>query len=62
MMELETPQPTQLATRGDVEVVRKDMAEMEVRLQRTLGDMQRWTLTAIFAGMGAVAVITKLWH
>lgn len=62
MMKRETHQPTPLATRGDVEVVRKDMAEMEVRLQRTLGEMQRWTLTAIFAAMGAVAVITKLWH
>ncbi len=52
----------QLATRGDVEGVRKDVAEMENRLLRAMAEMQRWTLTSIFAGMGAVAVITKLWH
>jgi multidrug resistance efflux pump len=53
---------SQLATRGDIADIQKNLAEMETRLQRTMAEMQRWTLTAIFAGMGAVAVITKLWH
>lgn len=52
----------QLATRGDVGEVKKEMAEMEARLLRALGEMQRWTLGAIFAGLASLAVITKLWH
>jgi hypothetical protein len=52
----------QLATRGDVEEVKKDLAEMEARLLRSLNDMQRWTLGAIFSALAALAVITKLWH
>lgn len=58
----------QLATRGDVAEVmreigntRKEMAEMESRLLRAMADMQRWTLTSIFGGLAALAVLIKLW-
>lgn len=43
----------QLATRGD-------RAEMEARLTRTISDMQRWTVGAVFAGIAGAAAITKL--
>ena len=52
----------QLATRGDVEGVRKDMADMESRLLRAMNEMQRWALASIFAAVGLFAAITKLWH
>lgn len=51
----------QLATRGDVAAVEKAMAEMEARLLRAMTDMQRWTLTALFGGLAALAVLIKLW-
>lgn len=57
----------QLATRGDVETVRKELAEAEMRLtraiaevQKSIADMQRWTIAAVFAGMAAFAAIQKL--
>lgn len=53
---------SQLATRGDVEVVRRDMSEMESRLLRTLADMQRWTIGSMFAAVGLFAAVTKIWH
>ena len=53
---------SQLATKGDIETVRKDMAEMESRLLRAMADMQRWTITAIIAAVGLFAAITKIWH
>jgi len=46
----------QLATRGDIAVIQKDMAEMETRLLKALTEMQRWTLTALFGGLGALAI------
>lgn len=52
----------QLATRGDVEGVRKDMAEMESRLLRAMNEMQRWALASIFGAVGLFAAITKIWH
>ena len=52
----------QLATRGDVESIKKDLAEMENRLLRAMSDMQRWTMGALFAALGALTVISKLWH
>lgn len=59
----------QLATHGDVEGVRKDIAdvrtniaEMEARLLRAMADMQRWTITALFAAVGLFAAISKVWH
>lgn len=57
---------TQLATRGDVEGVRKevamvktDIAEMETRLLRAMNDMQRWTIAATFAALAAMAALSK---
>lgn len=41
--------------------VRKDIAELETRLLRALSEMQRWTLTALFGGLGALAVVIKIW-
>jgi ribosomal protein L29 len=59
----------QLATHGDVEQVRKEVAdvktsiaEMESRLLRAMSDMQRWTITAMFAAIGLFAAISKLIH
>lgn len=59
----------QLATHGDVEQVRKEVAdvrttvaEMETRLLRAMADMQRWTITAMFAAIGLFAAISKLIH
>ena len=52
----------QLATRGDVEGVRKDMADMESRLLRAMNEMRRWALASIFAAVGLFAAIAKLWH
>lgn len=56
----------QLATRGDMESVRKEVAEAESRLtraiaevQKSIVDMQRWTIAAVFAGMAAFAAIQK---
>lgn len=51
----------QLATRGDIAVIQKDMAEMETRLLKALTEMQRWTLTALFGGLGALAILIKFW-
>lgn len=57
---------SQLATRGDIESVRKevamvktDLAEMEARLMRSMNDMQRWTITATFAAVAAMAALSK---
>lgn len=50
----------QLAARGDVAEVGKEMAEMGGRLLKAINEMQRWTMASIFAGMTAVAAITKL--
>ena len=51
----------QLATRGDIAVIQKDMAEMETRLLKALTEMQRWTLTALFGGLSALAILIKFW-
>jgi hypothetical protein len=39
-----------------------DMAEMEARLLRALAEMQRWTLTTMFAALGALAVFLKFFN
>jgi hypothetical protein len=52
----------QLATRGDVEKVGKEVAEMEARLLRAMSEMQRWTLTTMFAAIGALAVFLKFFN
>ena len=56
----------QLATRGVVELVRKRVAEAETRLtravtevQKSIVDMQRWTIAAVFGGMATFAAIQK---
>jgi hypothetical protein len=38
------------------------MAEMESRLLRAMTDMQRWTITALFAAVGLFAAVSKIWH
>lgn len=43
----------QLFTRGDGE-------SMKAELVKAISDSQRWTVTAMFAGLAAVAVIQKL--
>lgn len=40
---------------------KQDGAELEARLLRALADMQRWTLTALFGGLGALAILIKIW-
>lgn len=52
---------SQLSTRGDVEGVKKDLADMESRLLRAMNEMQRWTIGAMFGALAALTVITKLW-
>jgi multidrug resistance efflux pump len=52
----------QLATRGDVETVRKDMAEMKTELIKAIAESQRWTITAIFAAVGVFAALSKMIH
>ena len=52
----------QLATRGDIESVKRGMAEMESRLLRAMNDMQRWTPASIFAAVALFAAVTKIWH
>ncbi len=42
----------QLATKGD-------LAEMESRLLKAINDSQRWTITATFATIAAVAALSK---
>ena len=57
----------QLATHGDVETVRKEVAEAELRLtraitevQKSIAEMQRWTIAAMFGGIATFAAIQKL--
>ena len=57
----------QLATRGDVEAVRSEvakidtkLAEAETRLIRSMAENQRWTIAAIGIIVALVAAIQKL--
>lgn len=54
----------QLATKGDlyekIAEVKSDISEAEARLLRSMQDMQRWTITATFAAVAAMAALTKL--
>ena len=50
----------QLATRGDVESVRKDIAEIKSELIKAIAESQRWTITAIFAAIGIFAALIKI--
>lgn len=45
----------QLATRGDIEQVRKDLSEAKV-------EILKWTIGTMFASVGIFATIVKLWH
>ena len=37
-----------------------DSGELEARLLRAMAEMQRWTLTAIFAAFGVTVALIKL--
>ncbi len=50
----------QLATRGDLADVPKDMADMESRLTRLMSENLRWTITTIIAGMAGTVALMKL--
>lgn len=52
----------QLATRGDIDVVRKDMAELKAELIKAIAESQRWTITAIFAAIGLFTALSKVLH
>ncbi len=52
----------QLATRGDVDQVRKELAEIRADLIKAISESQRWTITAMFAAVGLFAAISKLLH
>lgn len=53
---------SQVATRGDVDAVRREMAEMKADLIKAIAESQRWTITAIFAAVGVFAALTKVLH
>ena len=52
----------QLATRGDVESVKRDIAELKTELVKAIAESQRWTITSIFAAVALFAAVTKIWH
>ncbi len=53
-----------LATRGDVNDLRgaigADIANAKTELVKAIAESQRWTLTAIFAGLTALAIVQKM--
>jgi multidrug resistance efflux pump len=53
---------TQMATRGDIDTVRKEMAEMKTERIKAIAESQRWTITAIFAAVGLFAALSKFLH
>lgn len=53
---------SQLATRSDVDAVRREMAEIKADLIKAIAESQRWTITAIFAAVGVFAALTKVLH
>ena len=52
----------QLATRGDVDQVRKEIAELKTDLIKAVAESQRWTITAMFTAVGLFAAASKIWH
>lgn len=52
----------QLATRGDIEGVRKDVTDLRAEVAKAIAESQRWTITALFGAVGLFAVISKIWH
>ncbi len=45
----------QLATKGDIEAVKRDLAEAKF-------EIIKWTIGSMLASVGLFATITKLWH
>lgn len=45
----------QLATRGDIDIVKKELADTKV-------EIIKWTIGTMLASVGLFATITKLWH
>ena len=45
----------QLATRGDIQPVRKDLSEAK-------GEILKWTIATMFAAVGIFATISKVWR
>lgn len=56
----------QLATRGDVEGVRKEIAELRAATKGDIAEAKfeiiKWTITSMLASVGLFAALTKLWH
>ena len=54
---------SQLATKGDLHQqigeVKSEISGAEARLLRSMQEMQRWTITATFAAVAAMAAISK---
>ena len=46
---------SQLATRGDIDGVRRDLAEAKF-------EIIKWTIGSMLAAVGLFATIAKLWH
>ena len=45
----------QLATRGDIEQVRRDLSDAKV-------EIMKWTIGTMFASVALFAAVTKIWH
>lgn len=57
---------TQLATRGDVEGVRKEIAELRNATKADIAEAKveiiKWAMASVFAAVGLFATLTKIWH
>lgn len=56
----------QLATRGDIETVRKEIAELSANTRANIAEAKteiiKWSVGAMLASVGLFATITKLWQ
>lgn len=56
----------QLATRGDVETIRKEIGELEANTRANIAEAKaeiiKWTVATMFAAVALFASITKLWQ
>ena len=56
----------QLATRGDAEIVRKEVSELRSATKADIAEAKfeiiKWTVTSVIASVGLFATVTKLWH
>jgi predicted Rossmann-fold nucleotide-binding protein len=50
----------QLVTRGYLAEAETRLIKAIAEIQKSMAEMQRWTLAAVFGGMAAVAAIIKL--